>query len=225
MSAYSVMLCIGVVAMSVITVMRRKTYGMSAWKAIVFSLALTAVGVLGCKLLYIAENFKTVSEQGITFGGFSFYGAVFLIPFCFLALAKPFGLSARQAIDCCAPGVAIMITLMRVGCFIDGCCGAFPLEIFGKQVILPVQLFESVYDSVLLAVLWYMESTRKKQGNLYPTFMISYGIMRFLIEFLRDTPKDWLLLSQGQWYSTVAIIASSIWLIILHRRNVDGCNI
>ena len=65
MSAYSIMLCIGVIAMSVITVMRRKTYGMPVWKAIVFSLALTAVGVLGCKLLYIAENFQTVQTQGI----------------------------------------------------------------------------------------------------------------------------------------------------------------
>lgn len=106
MSAYSIMLCVGVIAMSVITVLRRKKYSMSVWTAIAFSLVLTVVGVLGCKLLYIAENFETFKQDGLTFGGFSFFGAVFLIPLCFLALARLFGLRAWQAVDCCAPGVA-----------------------------------------------------------------------------------------------------------------------
>ena len=215
MSAYSIMLCVGVVAMCVITVIRRSKYGMSAWKAILFSLVLTVIGVLGCKLLYIAENFEDFKTNGLTFGGFSFYGAVFLIPVCFLALGKLFGLRPWQAVDCCAPGVAIMISLMRIGCYIDGCCGAFPIEMFGRQVILPVQLFEAAFDFSLLVVLWCLEREKKAQGYLYPIFMIAYGVMRFGIEFLRDTPKDWLYLSHGQWFSVAAIlIAISFCLLV-----------
>lgn len=225
MSAYSIMLCVGVVAMCVITVIRRSKYGMSAWKAILFSLVLTVIGVLGCKLLYIAENFEDFKTNGLTFGGFSFYGAVFLIPIFFLALGRLFRLSPKQAVDCCAPGVAIMISLMRIGCFIDGCCGAFPIEMFGRQVILPVQLFEAAFDFVLLMVLWYLEDTKKAQGYLYPIFMIAYGVMRFGIEFLRDTPKDWLYLSHGQWFSVIATAVALIYITVNvmgeRRRKID----
>lgn len=215
MSAYSIMLCVGVVAMSVITIMRRKKYDMTIWMAIAFSLTLTVVGVLGCKLLYIAENFETFKEQGLTFGGFSFFGAVFLIPICFLLIAKLFRLRSWQAVDCCAPGVAIMISLMRIGCFIDGCCGAHPIDLFGQQVILPVQLFESAFDFVLLMVLWYLEDTKKAQKFLYPSFMIAYSVMRFGIEFLRDTPKDWLYLSHGQWFCLAAVIFAMIYIVAM----------
>ena len=215
MSAYSIMLCVGVIAMSVITVLRRKKYSMSVWTAIAFSLVLTVVGVLGCKLLYIAENFETFKQDGLTFGGFSFFGAVFLIPLCFLALARLFGLRAWQAVDCCAPGVAIMISLMRIGCFIDGCCGAFPIELFGQWVVLPVQLFEAAFDFVLLMVLWYLEDTKKAQTILYPVFMIAYSVMRFGIEFLRDTPKDWLSLSHGQWFCVVAVVFAVIYIVVM----------
>ena len=217
MSAYTIMLCVGVIAMCVITVMRRKKYGMSIWKAIAFSLVLTVIGVLGCKVLFITENFETVKEQGLTFGGFSFFGAVFLIPICFLALAKPFGLLAWQAVDCCAPGVAIMISLMRIGCFIDGCCGAYPIEMFGQQVVLPVQLFEAAFDFVLLMLLWHVEDTNKAQGYLYTIFMIAYSVMRFGIEFLRDTPKDWLYLSHGQWFCVAAIVFSVTYILIMRK--------
>ena len=221
MSAYSIMLCVGVVAMCVITVMRRKKYGMSAWKAILFSLTLTVIGVLGCKLLYIAENFDDFQANGLTFGGFSFFGAVFLIPICFWFLGKPFGLRSWQAVDCCAPGVAIMISLMRIGCFIDGCCGAYPIEMFDRQIVLPVQLFEAAFDFTLLMVLWYLEDTKKAQGYLYPTFMIAYGVMRFGIEFLRDTPKDWLYLSHGQWFSMIAVVIALIY-VLSKKQNKKG---
>jgi len=228
MSAYSIMLCVGVIAMCVITVIRRKKYGMSKWRSILFSLLLTVIGVLGCKLLYIAENIETVKQQGITFGGFSFFGAVFLIPLCFLVLARPFGLHPLQAVDCCAPSVAIMISLMRIGCFVDGCCGAYPIDLFGKQVILPVQLFEAAFDFIILAVLWLLEDEKKAQGRLYPVFMISYSLMRFCIEFLRDTPKDLLFLSRGQWYCIFAIVSSTIFLLgykfIDDRRNTQSVN-
>lgn len=221
MSAYSTMLCVGIIAMCIITIMRRKTYQMPIWKAIVFSLALTVVGVLGCKLLYIAENFDIVREQGLTFGGFSFYGAVFLIPLCFLALGKLFGLRPWQAVDCCAPGVAIMISLMRIGCFLDKCCGAYPIEMFGQQVVLPVQLFEAAFDFVLLMVLWYLEDSKKAQGLLFPIFMVSYGVFRFAIEFMRDTPKDWLSLSHGQWFSMIAVAIGIVLIVVKSQRTVQ----
>ena len=40
---------------------------------------------------------------------------------------------------------------------------------------------------------------------------------RFVIEFLRDTPKDWLKLSHGQWFSIIAVIAGIVWLALKTR--------
>lgn len=218
MSAYSIMLIVGTIAMCVITILRRAHYNLSIVKSTMFSLILTVVGVIGCKLLYIIENYELVKEQGLTFGGFSFYGAVFLIPISFLALGRLFSLKPLQAVDLCAPGVAIMISFMRIGCFIDGCCGANPIEFCGRTIHLPVQLMESAYDFVLLIVLWSLERASKASGKLYPVFMVAYGVMRFGIEFLRDTPKDWLYMSHGQWYSLVAILVGVVWILLYRNK-------
>lgn len=217
MSAYKIMLCLGIVAMIVVTIMRKKRYNLTTLKSVLFAITLTVVGVAGCKLLYITENVEVVKNQGLTFGGFSFYGAVFLIPICFLLIGKLFGMRPLRAVDCCAIGVAIMIALMRIGCFVDGCCGAIPIELFNKQVILPVQLIESIFDFIILMVLWHFEDENIASGRLYSIFMLAYAGMRFCIEFLRDTPKDLLYLSRGQWYSIAAIVLA-ITHICIYRR-------
>ena len=98
-----------------------------------------------------------------------------------------------------------MIGVMRFGCFLNGCCGGIQAKIFGQRFQWPTQALESIGDFVILLWLLNLEENKETEGKLYPRFLLTYGILRFIIEFLRDTPKDWLYLSHGQWFSLIAV--------------------
>ena len=160
-------------------------------------------GVAGCKLLYILEHLG----EPITVGGFSFFGAVFLVPPLMALFGLLFRLKPTESINASAPCVNAMIGTIRVGCFLNGCCGGWTLA---NGFRWPTQALESVGDFVIL----FRLLNREEKGDrfLYPRFMLAYSILRFLIEFLRDTPKDWLRLSHGQWFAiAAALIAVTVW--------------
>lgn len=56
------------------------------------------------------------------------------------------------------------------------------------------------------------EEDERNEGQLYPMFMIAYGGLRFVVEFFRDTPKDWLYLGHGQWFGLIAILLGVLWI-------------
>jgi prolipoprotein diacylglyceryltransferase len=71
---------------------------------------------------------------------------------------------------------------------------------------------ECVGDFMILCVLFLVEWHYSGKGLLYPYIMIFYGCLRFVLEFFRDTPKDWLYFSHGQWFSVVSVIAGACFL-------------
>ena len=73
---------------------------------------------------------------------------------------------------------------------------------------------------MILGLLLTMEQHEEKQGMLYPTFLIAYGAMRFVIEFLRDTPKTMAGLSEGQWLSLLGILIAIIWFSASRKGKV-----
>ena len=215
-STYYSMMFLGLIAMIVLMVKRRELYKISELRAVAFSLILMVVGVLGCKALYWLENWQDVQE-GPNVGGFSFFGAVFLVPILMPLFGLIFGLSPGQAIDACAPCVAAMLTLIRVGCFLSGCCGGWAVQIGSLQFRWPTQAMESIGSLCILFSLLCMEERKICKGKRYAVYTLEYGILRFFVEFLRDTPKDWIALSHGQWFSIVGCLFSAA--VLLHGEN------
>ena len=217
-STYYTAMFLGFVVMVVLMVLprRRAIYGLSIPKAVLYAFCVLVAGILGCKLLYVVENFKSVRQDGISFGGFSFYGAVLVVPLLVLLFRLPFRMSIGDAMDNAAVNILGMLGTIRIGCFLNGCCGGITGRIGAKIFTWPTQLMEAVCDFGILAWLLVSESMpgRPARGKLYPRFLVSYGIVRFIIEVLRDTPKDWLGLSHGQWFSIVAVIAGICWTIL-----------
>lgn len=210
------MFCLGVLGMAVLCCIRAKRYRLSYAKAVCFSLLLAVCGLLGTKILYVLENWEYTMENGLTLGGTSFFGALFFVPLAVSAFGLLFRLGPKESMDFCAPPVIMILMFMRLGCLMNGCCGGILLGNF--QV--PTQMIEAIGDACIFVYLLYREATDKKHGLLYPFLMSSYGCMRFLIEFLRDTPKDWLYLSHGQWFSVIAIAVACFWMFGEKRRNV-----
>lgn len=214
MSTYWLMLLAGMVGMLILLLLRRKRFTLSVFKCILFTLLLTVSGVLGAKILYILENFKSTIENGISLGGMSFFGSVFLIPIMMPLVGKLFKLKLGETLDICGPCVALMIAFMRLGCFMQGCCGGWVANFGNVQFVWPTQLMEFVGDIAILIWLLHFERLNQMRNKLYPLFMISYSVLRFFIEFLRYKADLWLGLGHGQWFAMLAIIVGLIWIYV-----------
>ena len=194
-------------SMVVLTLWRRGNYGFSVASAVGFPLVLLICGVSGTKLLYYVESGFT------SFGGMSFFGAVFLVLLLMPLAGLLFRLKPLQSLDACAPCVASIIGFMRFGCLCAGCCGGVMCNLGTLHFQWPTQLIEGFGDMLILGFLLHLEQQEKWQGWLYPVFLVTYGTMRFGIEFLRDTPKDMLFLSEGHWFSLLGILIGVVWIL------------
>lgn len=213
-SVFRLVLVIGILGMLLCAYKRRNTFGLSGWQCGLFTGLLTGTGVAGAMLLYYLE-------VG-TFGGVSFYGSVFLIPIIMPLIGLFFRLKPSQTMDICGPCVAIMIGCLRFSCFLTGCCGGWTACIGNICFEWPTQILDSIGDFAIMTWLLQREGRDSKSGKLYPCFMLAYSAMRFFLEFLRDTAKDWLLLSHGQWFALLAILIGTLWLV--QRNTVSKSN-
>lgn len=211
-SLYYLAMLLGYVLMIVLMLLkkRRKCYGLNRPGAVLFATMELVFGVVGCKLLFILENISWIQKNGLTLGGFSFYGAVYLIPLAMLLIGRLLKLNWCDTLDNSAICILAMLGTIRLGCFLNGCCGGRVFCIMDYYFTFPTQLIECVCDFVFLFALLRWESKGKARGLFYPRFLLMYGSARFLIEFLRNTPKDWLCLSHAQWFSFMAIVIGAI---------------
>lgn len=213
-STYYLILLAGILGMFLCICKRRTFFSLNIWQCGAFTALLTAVGVAGAMLLFFLESGS--------FGGVSFFGSVYLIPLVMPLVGMLFRLRSGQTMDVCGPCVAIMIGCMRVNCFLSGCCGGVETCLGDFCFSWPTQALDSIGDFAILFWLLRLEAMGKAEGTLYPLFMLAYGTMRFLLEFLRDTPKDWLYLSHGQWFALISILCAATWtwLAAKNLRNV-----
>lgn len=210
------LLAIGTAGMLLCISRRHKLFGLQSWQCCAFTLLLTVVGVVGAMLLYFLECGSI--------GGVSFYGSVFLIPLLMPLIGLLFRLKPGETMDLCGPCVAIMIGCMRFSCFLTGCCGGWTVCVGNFYFEWPTQMMDSIGDFAIMTWLLHTEEKNPQSGKLYPMFMVAYSAMRFCLEFLRDTAKDWMYLSHGQWFAISALFLGLLWISwqsrrIEHRKN------
>ena len=222
-STYWTMLLVATVAIIVHSAVRAKNAGYGKIRAMVLSLLLILFGCIGAKLLFILEN--PASKFSIS-GGMSFFGSVYFIPFAYFLIAPLFKTKFGKCLDFVGIYVPLVLAFMRIGCFMNDCCGALPITVFGVTFTPPVQLVECFFDILIFAYLFY----REKKGNItetglqYPIFMVSYGVLRMIMEIFRDSVKNMWGLSRGQWLSVLTfLVGVMIILIIKHRaKNIQN---
>lgn len=195
---------LGALAMCVSMLLRKKQFPQVAiWKMIILTVWLTVTGVLGTMVLAFIETGE--------FGGTSFYGAIFLVPILILPVLL-MKISYLDILNLCAPAECAMLVVMRFDCLDKGCC-------FGKylpnlEFQFPSQIAEMVVGvSIMIALIWMHKKNRQTQ--LYPWYMIMYGVLRFCLQGLRYGGTDpWVLgLSAGHFWSLVSILVGTAWLL------------
>lgn len=180
------------------------------WKAALLPLITTAAGVTGTLLLFYIENGS--------FGGYSFFGAVIFIPFLFAPVSLLLKIPYSQLMDLAAPSESIMLAVMKINCFIAGCCGGRVISytIGGIPVFFPSQIVESVHALLMTAVLIMLIKKPRNDGKIHPYYLLIYGVSRFILSFFRydREPFVWLL-PAGNFWSLCAVAAGVLWLAVL----------
>ena len=168
-------------------------------------------------------------------GGMSFHGGAIGTIIAGLIYCKKNKFDFYTLADPAMPFVAIGLGLGRIGNFING-------ELYGKvsdvpwAVIFPEggpwprhpsQLYEALFEGFLMAIFLQLVLLKTSvKGLVFWLFIGSYGIVRFLIEYIRipDTGLDiykhgmiFGVFSMGQVLSLCMIVAAVIGFIAIRR--------
>ncbi len=209
---YSLMM----IFMIFLNVIRRKKYEYSLSFSVIYSLVLLILGVISAFIMYYLES-------GFTqFVGVSFYGCLIICPFMIIGYAILTKQEKIKLLSFSAIPICVCITILKIQCFNDGCCVGITLSWFDNgRSLFPVQLLESVISfNILIVLLWIEDYLIEKDDiyKLFPIYLLCYGITRFLVEFLRDSPKDKLAMSNGQLWSVLVVMVGISTLIYLKKN-------
>ena len=151
-------------------------------------------------------------------------------------------ISILALLDVLGPAMALAHAFGRISCFMQGCCfgrpapNGFPLAVRfpagspaayrypsiltgGSEPVFPVQLFESAGNVLMCIVLLLLLRKRKYAGTVGGVYLILYGVMRFLIEFMRGDHTDSILgLTPSQFIAVAIAIPGGIIVYLTARK-------
>lgn len=222
---YYLAIAIGGVLSAVVGYHLGKKRGLPAKPLKAFLILALFFGFFGAFLMGQIQNFVmsltgleySVSRMRI-FGGLLFTPLFLYIPVRYLAG------DFRLISDVFAPGAYLILGCSKIGCAIYGCCYGIPWEHgvatpFEEHLCFPVQLLEALLCFVLFGVMYFLYTKDcLKKGTAYPVGLILYGIVRFLVEYLRFYPEDhrtfFLGVNFWQLVSVLTVIIAILWLVI-----------
>lgn len=195
----------------------KKLHSISAW---VFVGAL-----IGSRALCIAVERPDLASRPETWlqiwnGGLVFYGGFIGALVAGGLRALMLGLSFWTAADLCALPTSLGHAIVRLGCFLNGCCYGREVEwgvVFpnlGDGVPRhPTQLYEAAAGvAIFLGLLWLERRPARARGDILFAYCAAYGAARFAIEAIRDDPRGGRFagLTISQWIAVAGVIFGMI---------------
>ncbi len=200
------------VLMGLIMAVQMKWYSIPRWKSAILASVLIVTGLVGAMLLFYIENGE--------FGGRSLYGSIFLTPLVFLPASYLVKIKYTDVLDLCAPSICLTLSVIKVLCLVDGCCSGVVVYVNsqGENVQFPSAVVESIVFFSLMVVLLLLSKRLKYRGQIFPAFLVIYGIPRFGLSFLRLEHGAFALgLPAGAFWSVWAVLIGVVWLGLYHK--------
>ena len=209
---------IGTLVMMILSLLAHRKYNISLWKAVVLPVLLTVSGVLGAMILAFVET-------GGNWGGISFYGSVLLIPILMIIVSIVLRMPYLKIMDLAAPQVCAMLAVMKMHCYDMHCCGGvyFYSNVLDRWVAFPSQIVESIVAICIMIFLLIMDRRNMFKGGLYGVFFVTYGILRFILNFFRSGIKPFVwFIPAGHLWSVISVIIGVIWLTIYFKKRGEN---
>lgn len=202
-------------------------------------LGMMVAGVVGARAAYVVEHWsaefakRPLDVIRVDQGGLMFYGGLILAVVVFFVWCRVRRERPLALADLFCTVIPLGHACGRIGCFFYGCCygrdsDAWCAVVFPKfspswyehghrmVSVLPTQLFEAAALIVLFAALLTLYVKRRR--DTCAAYLAGYGVIRFLLEFLRGDPRAafWHL-SIGQVIS-IGLVAAGVVLFLCTRR-------
>ncbi|MDE2339795.1 MAG: prolipoprotein diacylglyceryl transferase [Alphaproteobacteria bacterium] len=162
-------------------------------------------------------------------GGMSFHGGAIGVLLAMLWVARRNKVNLLRVMDYISCGVPIGLFLGRCANFINGELWGRPTQVpwamifpeAGPEPRHPSQLYEAGLEGIflfsLLALLFWRTSARLKPGLLSGVFILGYGLIRILLENVREPDKglehlSWGL-TMGQTLSIPMVLAGAFLIV------------
>ncbi len=208
------------------------------------TLIFAGIGCLvGAKLLYIIVSVENYWFPEMSFwenikywyallsgGGLVFYGGLIGAFLGAIIYTRHYKMATADLIEGIMPSIPLFHAFGRIGCLLVGCChgieydGIFSVTFTNSPVapngvpLFPVQPLEALLNFILAGILSVMYTKKLRRGTVTATYMISYAIIRFVLEFFRgDDIRGVAILSTSQWIS-IAMLIVGVALVILSCR-------
>lgn len=208
---------------------------------LVFYTALGAIlgGRLGHVVFYDLESYlrDPLAIVKVWQGGMSFHGGLLGSLVALGCYAKKQAVGFFEVADFLAPVVPVGLCLGRIANFVNGELWGTPTNLpwgvvfpdpsAGPIPRHPSQLYEAALEGVLLfVVLWAFSSRPRPQRAVSGLFLLGYGAVRFLVEFVKvpEPPLGYLAfgwLTMGQVLTFPMLIGGG-WLLAAAYRGVRG---
>jgi phosphatidylglycerol:prolipoprotein diacylglycerol transferase len=169
-------------------------------------------------------------------GGLSFYGGFVGVVISLLLQTKYLNLPFLLLCDYLSYSVGPAIFLVRIGNFINGeligrpsnCCLAYDI---GDNIMRhPSQLYEAFGEGIVVCLVIYYVKKHVIKNNLLQnigvitgSFLLTYGITRFICEFFREIELEIFNLPVGQFSSAImAILGMSILMYRCSKQKYNN---
>lgn len=178
-------------------------------------------------------------------GGLVYYGGLLGGTAAMIAYLLWNRVPVLAAFDVFAPFLALGQAITRIGCFLNGCCYGIPTHLpWGVRFpsgsvahedhavqglidasapctvpLHPAQLYMAAgLVAIFLALKWTL-ARKTRAGQVVCAYLISYGVLRFVVEFMRGDNEALLLrMTLYQWISAVLVIAGIAGLALARTR-------
>ncbi len=219
---YGLMIAIGILGTFITLTLGGKKLGINEkFLDFTFFLGIGAIviGFLSASLFQAVYNYIENPEAGFHFGqSMTFMGGLIggVVSFLIVYFIVRNRLSGRivdviSLVPCC---ITIAHGFGRIGCFFAGCCYGVETDSFlGVKFpnlpnpVHPTQLYEAAFLFILFGVMLFLLLRYNFKHNM-SIYLISYGIFRFLLEFIRGDHRGELVtgISPSQFWSIPMVL-------------------
>jgi phosphatidylglycerol:prolipoprotein diacylglycerol transferase len=220
--------------------------GLPKWRSLAVCAGALAIGVVGGRLLdlFVAGGWYADDPSRVwrvSFSGFSLYGGLTLATLAAIALARAVRLPVWRLADSAVAGLVVGLVLMRVGCFLNGCCfgeitdvpwgvvfqpgtpawahqlatgagGVLGTLLGTVKPVHPTQLYEMAGTLVCGAVAWVLARRKAPDGVPFLAFALGFTLVRFGNNFLRARVNT---ITAPTWFYPVVYSALAAILVAM----------
>ena len=221
---------------------RARARGLDAQRVMDLGIWIIISALAGAKLLLLALDFHHFADRpqdllGLVRSGGVFYGGMIAALAVALLYLRRHTLPLWTTADVFAPGIALGHAVGRMGCFLAGCCYGYPTSVpwavtfrdpaaaanVGTPLDVPLhptQLYEAGAELLILAALLRLERRGGGfAGRTFWTYLLLYGVSRFIIEFYRGDNRGAIgPLSTSQFVSVIVVPVAIVMLVVLSRK-------